>query len=334
MILKVFMFKKIDASSLWTTPPKKGSKIIDSWSTDIRDCSFIFFGYPDDEGIKNNGGRPGAREAPNRIRKCLYSMTPHLRSPHKFPQFFDFGNQSENGTLADRHQEAIGFVESHLDQGRTSISLGGGHDYAYPDGRAFLNFCSDNPVKPVIINFDAHFDVRPLESKNKITSGTPFYRLLEDDNFEFIEVGIQDQCNSKEHFKYVQDKGGHVLFLDDLFENGDFKWVSFKNFFDPLNCHSNPCFLSIDIDVFSNAFAPGCSQSFASGLSPLHFFPMLEYIVEHFYVCSLGIYETSPPLDFDDRTSKLAAQIIYKFIYLKQSFKSKSQLLDSKTLST
>ena len=323
------MFNKVQASSLWEIPPKKGNKVLDYWSTDIRDCDFVFFGYPDDEGVKNNGGRPGAKEAPNCIRKYLYSMTPPLRSSEEFPKFFDFGNQSENGTLAERHQEAIGFIQQHLDQGRTTISLGGGHDYGYPDGRAFLNFCSDSPVKPVIINFDAHFDVRPLESKDKITSGTPFYRLLEEDNFNFVEVGIQDQCNSKNHFKYVQDHGGHVLFLDDLFGEGSFKWALFTDFFDSLEFYHNPCFLSIDIDVFSNAFAPGCSQSFASGLSPLHFFPMLEYIIKHFYICSLGIYEASPPLDFDNKTSKLAAQIIYKFISLKNNLKQENKLLTS-----
>ena len=96
------MFNKVQASSLWEIPPKKGNKVLDYWSTDIRDCDFIFFGYPDDEGVKNNGGRPGAKEAPNCIRKYLYSMTPPLRSSEEFPKFFDFGNQSENGTLAEK----------------------------------------------------------------------------------------------------------------------------------------------------------------------------------------------------------------------------------------
>jgi formiminoglutamase len=35
------------------------------------------WGYPDDEGIFLNGGRPGAHKAPEQIRKFFYKMTPH-----------------------------------------------------------------------------------------------------------------------------------------------------------------------------------------------------------------------------------------------------------------
>ncbi len=75
---------------------------------------------------------------------------------------------------------------------------------------------------------------------------------------------------------------------------------------------SRSVFLSIDIDGFSSAIAPGCSQSWATGFSAQDFFPCLEILKARLDVRMLGIYEVSPPLDSDDRTSKLAAQIIHK----------------------
>ncbi|HLR26945.1 MAG TPA: hypothetical protein VK112_13855, partial [Fodinibius sp.] len=36
----------------------------------------VLLGFPSDEGVKRNGGREGAAEAPDEIRKELYKMTP------------------------------------------------------------------------------------------------------------------------------------------------------------------------------------------------------------------------------------------------------------------
>lgn len=40
--------------------------------------SVVVMGYPDDEGIQNNKGRAGAKDAPKCIRENFYKMTPHL----------------------------------------------------------------------------------------------------------------------------------------------------------------------------------------------------------------------------------------------------------------
>ena len=49
--------------------------------------AFCILGYPDDEGIKLNGGRTGAALAPTAIRQFLYKMTPGLVQN----KFFDCG---------------------------------------------------------------------------------------------------------------------------------------------------------------------------------------------------------------------------------------------------
>jgi formiminoglutamase len=47
---------------------------------------------------------------------------------------------------------------------------------------------------------------------------------------------------------------------------------------------------------------------------PSDFFPLFDLLIRRLDVRALGIYETSPPLDQDDRTSKLAALIAHRFI--------------------
>ena len=43
-----------------------------------KEYDWVLCGYPDDEGIKNNGGRPGSAEGPKGFRQVFYKMTPHL----------------------------------------------------------------------------------------------------------------------------------------------------------------------------------------------------------------------------------------------------------------
>lgn len=312
------MFEKLDLEKLIGLDSKNDPRFFDWLTSDLDDSDYVILGYPDDEGIKNNGGRLGSHLAPNVIRKYFYKMRPSLLSTFKDVKIYDYGNLKIEKDLIVRHKTATTYLERLLDQGKTIISFGGGHDYAYADGKSFLNFCSDGTKKPLIINFDAHFDVRNLD--HGITSGTAFYRLLEEDIFDFIEIGIQEQCNTKPHFEYLKSKGAHVVFLNEITTFGQFDFSKFKTVIESFGIENTTCFLSVDIDAFSNAYAPGCSQSFATGLSPDPYFQMMNYFIENFYIRSLGLYEVSPALDFDDKTSKLAALIAYKFINAKEQF--------------
>ena len=53
---------------------------------------FVLAGYPDDEGIRINGGRLGAMLAPTAVRKPLYKMTPSLLAESAGPTLVDLGD--------------------------------------------------------------------------------------------------------------------------------------------------------------------------------------------------------------------------------------------------
>jgi len=217
------------------------------------------------------------------------------------------------GTLGERHSFASETISQNLEQ--KVVSFGGGHDYGFVDGSAFLKKNKNNSTKPVIINFDAHFDLRNLDKG--LSSGTPFFRLIEDfgESFELLEVGIQKQCNGKSLFDYANSKENiTTLHYDKLYPSHSFDFEFFKETLDSKTKPGQDCFLSIDIDGFSSAFAPGCSQSWPTGFEVKSFFKMFDYILERFNVNILGIYEVSPPLDHEELTSRLAALITYRFL--------------------
>jgi Arginase/agmatinase/formimionoglutamate hydrolase, arginase family len=268
---------------------------------------FAVIGFSDDEGIGLNGGRVGASVAPREIRTPLYKMTPSLASS-KLPKILDVGDIDRERPLAERHENGRSVVRSLVEKNKSWISFGGGHDYGYADTAGFLDVHAGNAV---VINFDAHLDVRPTDKG--LNSGTPFFRVLSEftGKVDFAEVGIQDQCNSKTHKAWAESKGASIFTLRDVNEQGLLpllkKYLQGKE--------TKKVFLTVDIDAFTSSEAPGCSQSWTTGLFTKEFMAAFEWMVSNFDVQGLAIYEVSPPLDTDNRTSKLAALIAHKFIF-------------------
>ncbi len=281
--------------------PRIAGKLVSS----VDKADYVVLGYPDDEGIKLNGGRLGSAHGPHEIRKAFYKMTSGTLTQLKI---FDAGNIDIKIPLEDRHRVALDTAEKYYASNKFVLSLGGGHDYGYPDTQSFLNAFKKSKLKPVIINFDAHLDVRPLDKG--LSSGTPFYRMLTANPklCHFFEIGIQDQCNSLSHLKWCEDQGGHIVNLQEIQAKGLLS--VFKKLLKPFK--KNPCFISVDIDAFSSAFAPGCSQSWPTGLKPDDFFAGFDFLFQQLDIKGLGIYEVSPPLDVQPLTSRLAALILYR----------------------
>lgn len=271
--------------------------------------SLSLFSYPDDEGIKINKGRPGANLGPKIITQYLQKSKKDFWP--KNIQLTDKGClQTQALNLEQKHNLAITNASLLVKNYDYNIFLGGGHDYAYPDGLAFLKEYKNQ--KPVIINIDAHLDVRPTDKG--CNSGTPFYRLLceHKNEFEFWEIGIQKQCNSKAHWDWCVAQGGHIISNDQLLDHSP-AWSNYV--LEQINIKPDQnIYLSIDIDGFSSSYAQGCSQSWPLGILPHEFFKFLNLLMQKASVKCMGIYEVSPPLDVDDKTSKLAVQIIHHFV--------------------
>jgi formiminoglutamase len=303
-------FEPIDPGLRFTRNDSRDPRLGDL-SKENTEEGVAILGYPDDEGVRLNGGREGARQGPDEIRRQLYKMTPHPR--RKLKSFADFGNLNPDldADLATRHARATEAVKMVLDRGLQALTLGGGNDYAYGDGRAFLQAC---PTRPLVINVDAHFDVR--DTSRGLSSGTPFYRLLESGPpFDFAELGIQTHCNSREHWDYVSGKGGCVLTMDEILESGlSFSECAVRKLDDWI-FKRRPVFLAIDMDAFAYPYAAGTSAAWPLGLLPHDFWPFFNVLLTRMDVRVLGLYEVAPSLEAGVGTSKLAAQFAHGFLH-------------------
>ena len=138
----------------------------------------VLVGFPIDEGVRLNGGRPGAAEGPTAIRQALFRLTPDAEQFDAFTDLIshsaDLGDLQPTGDL-EADQSALGeTLAPHLDRGAVAIILGGGHETAYGH---FLGYARCNR-KINVLNWDAHPDVRPL-NVGKGHSGSPFRQMLE-----------------------------------------------------------------------------------------------------------------------------------------------------------
>jgi formiminoglutamase len=183
------------------------------------------------------------------------------------------------------------------------------------------------------LNSDAHLDVRP--SHKSLNSGTPFFRLLEEfsDRVQLIEIGLQPQCNSRHHIQWARERGAHLFFLNEILQGAtgtdsgagiraDAGAVAGAGLGSLLShdvfkklAAKTPVYVSFDIDCLTSTEAPGCSQSWPTGLRLQDCLSFLRELQRRFSVKGLGIYEVSPPLDIAFQTSKAAAILTYHTLF-------------------
>lgn len=263
-------------------------------------------GYAGDEGVKRNQGRLGAAAGPDAIRKMMGSMAFHLSEKTKI---YDYGNViTEQGNMEASHDLITETVHNLLKTKHFPILLGGGHDLALAHGRGIYKYLSARNEKLGIINLDAHFDLRP--TLNGIGhSGSPFIQLAQEfpDSFQYLCLGLQRAANPKSLFQTAEKVGAKWMVMEDFRMNN---WEVIKEkilwFLDGVN----KVYLTIDLDAFSSAYAPGVSAPSPMGFDPEFAFKVFELIASSKKLISLDVVELNPTFDQDNSTARLAARCV------------------------
>ena len=269
----------------------------------------VLLGFSCDEGIRRNEGRIGAKLGPDKLRVQLAKLACHTDQ-----QFLDIGNIVCHDDQLETTQQQFARLISYCHQhGLKTTAFGGGHEMAWAH---FSGLISHYP-KVGIINFDAHFDIRPVQKHG--TSGTPFWQINQycQQNqlpFDYCCLGIQSIANTKSLFDRASDWNVRYLSAEQINEE-NYAWQ--VAFLDEFILHHDYLYLSICLDVFAECFAPGVSAPQATGINPWQALPLLKYIAQTGKVVSLDIAELSPPLDQQEKTSRLAAVIIAELLNLK-----------------
>lgn len=308
---------------LWTgradTPPASSFfqiiqplNLLDNPAIEITHPTFALIGFKSDTGIRRNLGRPGAAEGPAAIRQAL------SRLPVQKQNFslYDAGDITcEDDDLESAQKALADAITLLLSKNVKPIVMGGGHETAWGHYQGIAQAHTQDDLG--IINFDAHFDMRPLLPENKGSSGTPFLQIAQaheaaKKRFDYNCIGIQHAGNIRQLFETAKKYNTKIIWADELHQGQLQKCV---DFIDRIIDENKMIYLSLCLDVFSSAFAPGVSATQPFGLLPWHVIPLVRQLAASGKVISYDIVELAPKYDIDHCTAKLAANLIYEIIH-------------------
>lgn len=280
-----------------------------------RQPQYALLGFASDEGVRRNHGRVGAANGPVAIRKQLVNLPVH----HPL-NIVDLGDIAcLNGQLEQAQTELSAVITQTLAKGLQPIVLGGGHEVGYASFRGLFDYNDNNHPKRKIgvINFDAHFDLRrdPIAS-----SGTPFFQAAQwsqqhGQTFHYMCLGVAQHSNTKVLFETADGLNCQYVY-DHEFDCSKNSLILTK--VEHFITEIDDLYVTIDLDVFSSQIAPGVSAPAVKGIDLVNFELVFERIVQSGKVRLLDFAECNPSFDMDNRTAKLAAYIVYQYLFMNQ----------------
>jgi agmatinase len=236
------------------------------------------------EGILS--GLPGMREGPHFIRKASYlleSYVPGLNVDLRYVQFNDLGNVELFGS-PERVTEDIAEVTAGI---KYPVALGGDHSITI----GIVNDLIKRYGELHVIYFDAHWDLRDSYGDSSHSHACVASRLL-DMGAKITFLGVRS--GSREEWER-----GKTLSMFGPDETWPDKF-------------SEPVYITVDIDVFDPAFAPGVGTPEPAGITPSKFFNWL-YRAKIDKIVGFDVAETNPLIE-DHITPILAARIVRDMI--------------------
>lgn len=275
----------------------------------------ILIGFPCDEGVRRNHGRPGAAAGPDAVRQQLYRLTPWdpiTGVDLGGAGLSDLGNVRVADDL-EASQERLGGVLGQLfGAGAVPVLLGGGHETTFGH---YLGYAAAG-IDTAIINVDAHLDVRPYAGGAH--SGSPFRQAFEHPTWplktgRYVVIGAQRQSVAREHWRYVTEHGGRVHWAPGAGAADEVLRV----FAEELGRLARECeavLLTVDADAFRQADVPGCSAPNPTGLDGRLWPEIAGLAGAERRVRSIDLVEVNPAYDRDGQTARWAAVGVRQFL--------------------
>jgi formiminoglutamase len=277
----------------------------------------VIVGFGSDEGVRRNQGRVGAAHAPKELRRVLAG----LPAKTSMAALADAGDVvCDDGDLEGAQAELANVVSDVLASGGRPLVFGGGHEVAWGtySGLRLHQDRVDGATsaatrKLLIINFDAHFDLR---QKRPANSGTPFDQIANDcaergAPFNYACFGISDLGNTASLFAHAGELGvRYVLDVDMQEPQLPQRLDDLQQLLDS----ADDVYLTIDLDVLPAATAPGVSAPAALGVPLSVVEAMVQSVRASGKLRAADIAEYNPSLDQDKRTARAAARLAYRLL--------------------
>jgi formiminoglutamase len=304
--------------------PRLG-EVVEFWRGEppvLRPGRPVLIGFPQDEGVRRNGGRVGAAEAPREIRRWLYRLVPWdcwTNADLTALGPLDLGNVRIDGGLEGTQAALSEVVGAVLRGGAVPVILGGGHETAY--GHYLGYVAAGLPVG--IVNVDAHLDVRPLID-GRGHSGSPFRQAMEHPTHplpreRYTCLGLRAEFTSRAHIDYVRERGGVVQ--PDTGSRTDLGGLlsQAEGAYARAGCRT---YVSVDLDVVRLGEAPGVSAPNIGGVRVKDVCDVARQAGRAPNVASIDLVEVNPRHDRDGQTARLAALLVWTFLVGRASRKA------------
>ncbi|MGM0853906.1 MAG: formimidoylglutamase [Bacillota bacterium] len=256
----------------------------------------------------------GASFAPDAIRRCLNSFTTYniergtdLAEASK--TIIDFGDITMHPTSIEGcHQRIYESFKEVMDTNAAPITiiLGGDHSITTSTVKAI----KETKGTVGILQFDAHHDLRNTDDGGP-TNGTPFRRLIEEGHIngeDLIQIGIRSYANAKAYHDYAIEQGVTVYTMKDVRHQPITELI--QESLAKLESQVDTIYLSVDMDVLDQAYAPGCPAIGPGGMHPDTLTEAVQIALQHPKVTTMDIVEIDPTLDIRDMTSRIASLLI------------------------
>ena len=262
-------------------------------------------GVPMDLGVSN---RPGARFGPRAVRSIerIGPYHPTFRGvPKSAVRAADVGDVPFRSrySLEQSLEDIENYYAALKEQGVRPLSVGGDHSITYPILKALGK---DAPVG--LVHIDAHCDTMGVYDGSKFHHGGPFRLAVLDgvlDPERTIQIGIRGSSNMFWEFSHAS--GMTVIYMEDFMKLGVADVAARAREV----VGDGQVYISIDVDGFDPAYAPGTGTPEAGGLEAREGLALLRAL-GGLNVIGADVVEVAPQYDPTTNTSQLAAQLLFE----------------------
>ncbi len=263
----------------------------------------VLAGFPSDEGVRRNHGRPGASLAPAAIHEALFDLSCGESLRELLDHSKNLGDIQVTGNLEQDQEHLADTIAPWLRAGAIAVIFGGGHETAY--GHFLAHAKAGNRIS--ILNWDAHPDVRPLV-EGLGHSGSPFRQAILHDSGacrQYVVAGLLEARLVPEHLEFITNHRGQYYWKSQLStETVDAIYEERRG----------PLMVSFDMDAVDRSIAPGVSAPADGGLTAELWLHAAYRAGQHPDTLSMDIVEVNPRFDVEGQTVQLAAQTVLAFL--------------------
>lgn len=274
--------------------------------------TFGLLGMPFDGAVI---GRKGCSQGPGAVREALrYSSSYNIEDDAELygQSVSDLGDLDVPSTdVAVAHERATATMKFLFENGCQPIVIGGDNSLTYANVRAL----ADSGAKSIgVLSFDAHLDVR-VPSPH-VTSGTPNYLILEKipqvKAQNLVVVGPRRFANSKTYRDWAVTKGMRIFPVKEIRRRG------FQGLMEAAVTAAvdgvDALYVSLDMDVVDQAWAPGVSSPSPDGLTPREVFDGIQLAASQKVARGFEVMEVAPNLDPTGNTARVGAVSILQYL--------------------